>query len=150
MATEVINALRNRSEKPEACPRATQDVELNTQNRQLAIDRYGYGPMNPNQPNPEFWAEKAKIWNTTPDEAMTARCGNCGVFVRSPRMLECIATGLGRDPEVGTIIDESELGYCEMHDFKCAASRTCNTWVAKGEDEEEEEYEEEYEEEEEK
>ena len=132
MATKYVNALRNPApEKVEACPLATQDVALNTRNRQVAIDRYGYGPMNPNQPNPEFWAEKARMWNTTPEEAMSALCGNCGVFIRSPRMLECIAKSLGNDPEVGTIIDESELGYCEMHDFKCAASRTCNTWVAK-------------------
>lgn len=132
MATEIINALRNpQPQETEACPRATQDVALNTKNRQIAIDRYGYGPLNPNQPNPQFWAEKAKMWNTSPQEAMSTRCGNCGVFIQSFRMLACIAKGLGNDPEVGTIIDESELGYCEMHDFKCAASRTCNTWVAK-------------------
>lgn len=132
MATETINALRNpKPQETEACPRATQDVALNTKNRQVAIDRYGYGPLNPNQPNPQFWAEKAKMWNTSPQEAMSTRCGNCGVFIQSPRMLACIAKGLGNDPEVGTIIDKSELGYCEMHDFKCAASRTCNTWVAK-------------------
>ena len=132
MATEIINALRNPApQKTEACPRATQDVALNTKNRQVAINRYGYGPLNPNQPNPQFWAEKAKMWNTSPEEAMSTRCGNCGVFIRSPRMLQCIVKGLGNDPEVGTIIDASELGYCEMHDFKCAASRTCNTWVAK-------------------
>lgn len=132
MATEIINALRNpKPQEAEACPRATQDVAINTKNRQVAIDRYGYGPLNPNQPNPQFWAEKAKMWNTSPQEAMSTRCGNCGVFIRSPRMLQCIAKGLGKDPEVGTIIDASELGYCEMHDFKCAASRTCNTWVAK-------------------
>lgn len=149
MATEYINALRNPAPvKVETCPRATQDVQLNTRNRQVAIDRYGYGPMNPNQPNPQFWMRKAQMWNTTPEQSMTARCGNCGVFIQSPRMLECIGKGLGRDPEVGTIIDESELGYCETHDFKCAASRTCDTWIAKREDEEEdEEGEEEYEEE---
>ena len=149
MATEIVNALRSKpGVRQQACPRATQDVELNTNNRQVAIDRYGYGPMNPNQPNPEFWAEKANIWNITAQEAMSARCGNCGVFVRTPEMLDCIAKGLGRDPEVGKIIDESELGYCEMHDFKCAAPRTCNTWVV-GESEEEESEEKEYEEEEE-
>jgi hypothetical protein len=146
MATLIIEALRNGgTKKPEACPRATQDIELNTKNRQVAIDRYGYGPMNPNQPNPKFWAEKARIWNISPEQAKSARCGNCGVFIRSPRMLECIASGLGNDPEVGNIIDDSELGYCEMHDFKCAAPRTCNTWVV-DESKEEKDYDE-YEEE---
>lgn len=138
MATEIIFALRNPDQR---CPMATKDVELNTRNRQVAIDRYGYGPMNPNRPNPDFWAEKAKMWNTTPDEALSARCGNCAVFDQSPEMMQCIMNGL--EAEDTRAVDKTELGYCEMHHFKCAASRTCNTWVA-----EEEEYEEEEEEEE--
>jgi hypothetical protein len=32
------------------CPPATQDISLNLKNRQKAIDEYGYGPLNPNQP----------------------------------------------------------------------------------------------------
>jgi hypothetical protein len=38
------------------------------------------------------------------------------------------------------MIEAGDLGYCEIFDFKCAASRTCDAWVAgseEGEDEEE-------------
>jgi hypothetical protein len=28
------------------------------------------------------------------------------------------------------MIDAGDLGYCEIFDFKCAASRTCDAWVA--------------------
>ena len=37
------------------CPVATQNGEVNIENRQVAIDRYGYGPLNPNNPNIKFW-----------------------------------------------------------------------------------------------
>jgi hypothetical protein len=33
------------------CPIPTQNIELNLQNRQKAINEYGYGPLNPNEPN---------------------------------------------------------------------------------------------------
>jgi hypothetical protein len=26
----------------------------------------------------------------------------------------------------------ADLGYCEIFDFKCAASRTCDAWVVGG------------------
>ena len=37
------------------CPPATQSIDLNLRNRQKAIEEYGYGPLNPNEPNEEFW-----------------------------------------------------------------------------------------------
>ena len=37
------------------CPEATQDVHENTKNRDWTIDEFGYGPMNPDAPNEEFW-----------------------------------------------------------------------------------------------
>ena len=39
----------------EKCPAPTQNIELNLQNRQKAINEYGYGPLNPNEPNEKFW-----------------------------------------------------------------------------------------------
>ena len=36
------------------CPPATQSIELNLKNRQKAIEEYGYGPLNPNEPNEKF------------------------------------------------------------------------------------------------
>jgi len=43
----------------QSCPRATQDLELNLQNRQDAIDTKMYGPANPQLDesgrNQQFW-----------------------------------------------------------------------------------------------
>jgi len=118
------------------CPPATQDIQLNLKNRQNAIDNVGYGPLNPKEPNEEFWQEKADKWDTTPEEAKTSVCGNCVFFVRTPKMLDCISSGLEQGDssqvDADAAIDQAELGYCEALDFKCAASRTCNAWAVGG------------------
>jgi hypothetical protein len=118
------------------CPPATQDIQLNLKNRQNAIDNVGYGPLNPKEPNDEFWQEKAARWDTTPEQARTTICGNCVFFIRTPEMLDCISKGIEQGgssvDDADAAIDQAELGYCEALDFKCAASRTCNAWAAGG------------------
>lgn len=120
----------------EECPPATQDIVLNIENRQNAIDNVGYGPLNPAEPNDEFWQEKADRWKTTPVEAKKSICGNCVFFVRTPSMLDCIEGGIAQggsgEQNAWDAIDQAELGFCEALDFKCAASRTCNAWAAGG------------------
>lgn len=118
------------------CPPATQDIPLNIKNRQNAIDNVGYGPLNPAEPNDEFWQGKADRWKVTPDEAKTSRCGNCAAFIQTSKMQECIAQGLQQGDENAAdsydVVDAGDLGYCEALDFKCAASRTCDAWIAGG------------------
>ena len=118
--------------RDDSCPVATLDIEVNLTNRQNAIDNVGYGPLNPSEPNEEFWSDKADRWNISPEEAKTALCGNCVFFIRTPRMLECISEGLGGEPDTEAIIDGGELGYCQALDFKCASERTCNAWAVGG------------------
>ncbi len=110
------------------CPRATQDLALNTRHRQLAIYRYDYGPLNPQKPSLKFWRKLAGRWNkkVTPkdiEEAKSARCGNCVAFDISPRMERCMP---------GPVSTAGKLGYCWMHEFKCASLRTCATWAGGG------------------
>jgi hypothetical protein len=101
------------------CPPATQDIELNLTNRQNAIDNVGYGPLNPAEPNEEFWQDKADRWNIEIPDAKTALCGNCIFFVRSPKMLDCIEEGIGLgNQEAEGSIEAGELGYCNALDFK--------------------------------
>lgn len=120
----------------DACPPATQDISLNLKNRQNAIDNVGYGPLNPEEPNDKFWQAKADRWRVTVDEAKTSRCGNCAAFIKTSRMLECIAQGLQQgDENVADsydVVAAGDLGYCEALDFKCASSRTCDAWIAGG------------------
>jgi hypothetical protein len=118
------------------CPPATQDIVLNIENRQTAIEKVGYGPLNPAEPNEEFWQDKADRWDIAPVDAKKSICGNCIFFDRRPKTLDCIETGIAQggsgEQSAWDAIDQAELGYCTALDFKCAASRTCNAWAAGG------------------
>ena len=115
----------------EDCPIATQDVETNLKNRQRAIDEAHYGPLNPNEPNEDYWKAKAKMFNGDVEAAKKARCGNCVFFIKTPNMLDCISEGIGDENQL-EIIKAANIGYCEAFDFKCAGARTCDAWVVGG------------------
>ena len=115
------------------CPPATQDIALNLTNRKKAIDTAMYGPLNPAEPNEEYWNALGQEWNVDAETAKKQRCGNCAVFIQTPEMLSCIETGLTDNADEFESIDAAgELGYCEIFDFKCASARTCRAWVAGG------------------
>ena len=114
-----------------SCPPATNDIKLNLANRQNAIDVANYGPLNPNEPNEDYWKAKADMFEGDIETAKKSLCGNCVFFVQTKMMLDCIAKGINDVNEWDTI-DAGELGYCEAFDFKCAASRTCDAWVVGG------------------
>jgi hypothetical protein len=117
------------------CPPATQDIALNLKNRKNAIDTAMYGPLNPEEPNDEYWQALATEWNVDTETAKKQRCGNCAVFVVTTDMKNCISQGLtgeNQSDEFDAIDAAGELGYCEAFDFKCASARTCRAWVAGG------------------
>ena len=72
------------------CPLATQDLQVNTQNRDASIqaDHIQYGPMN--LTDEAYWVGIAEFWNTTPDVAQQSLCGNCAAFDVAPRMKACM------------------------------------------------------------
>jgi len=127
--TESINEAKS-------CPAATQDIKLNLKNRQKAINEFGYGPLDPDQPNKKFWDEKVKEWKLdTVKEAKTALCGNCAAFDVSKKTLNCISKGIGDDggsEDPMDVVEAGDLGYCRFLKFKCAAKRTCDAWVTGG------------------
>ena len=129
-----IQVIETEDKAAPVCPPATQDIGLNIKNRQNAIDTAGYGPLNPAEPNDEFWDKKGDRWSVSIEEAKKQVCGNCIMFVRSPRVLKCIEDALGN--ETGNtamdIIEAGDIGYCEAFDFKCHAARTCDAWVVGG------------------
>ena len=107
------------------CPAATQDLELNTKNRDTAIkaDHIQYGPLNVDEPG-DYWKDIAKHWDTTEEATKKSLCGNCVAFDISPRMDECMPGE--------TSDDDGRLGYCWMHHFKCHSARSCYTWAKGG------------------
>jgi len=102
-----------------SCPRATQDLKLNTKNRDASIkaEHIQYGPLNLEDKG--YWVKAADHWNTSVEVAKKSNCSNCVAFDISPRMEKCMPL-------------EGDLGYCWMHHFKCHKDRTCYTWAAGG------------------
>ena len=115
-------------QKEAECPASTQDLELNTKNRNSAIkaEYIQYGPLN--LADTEYWERAAEHWNTTVDVAKASRCSNCVAFDISPRMLECLPGPVSQPIEDA----DGYLGYCWMHNFKCHSARSCFTWAAGG------------------
>ena len=73
------------------CPLATQDLELNTKNRNAAIqaEHIQYGPLNVKVPG-DYFEKIAKFWKTSVDAAEKTLCNSCAAFDISPGMLECM------------------------------------------------------------
>lgn len=143
--TSAVGASLVRSYKDEStCPIATVDVAVNTENRNIAIKERGYGPMNPGEPNQKFWKGIAELWGISVNEAKTSRCANCAAFIQTPKMLACIQNNLGleedysdkaaseREENQSQTLKASDLGYCQLFAFKCAADRVCRAWLHGG------------------
>jgi hypothetical protein len=113
------------------CPIATQDIEVNLKNREKAIEKAQYGPLNPDEPNTQYWRDMGAKWRVSGEQAKKSRCGNCAAFNQKSEMLDCIEQGLGEEDEWDAV-DAGNLGFCEIFDFKCAAARTCAAWVTGG------------------
>lgn len=132
-ATAIAERLSREDEKAD-CPPATQNILMNLLHRATAIEVADYGPLNPNEPNLDYWADIAEDWDVSIEEAQKSRCGNCAAFDVTSKMKDCIAEGIGEEAEDDPydVIDAGELGYCRIFKFKCAAARTCEAWVAGG------------------
>ena len=106
-----------------ACPLATQDLAVNTENRDRTIKQFNYGPLNVDVPG-DYWKDIGEYWNTSEEAALASNCGNCVAFDISERMKDCLPGD--------TFDDDGELGYCWMHHFKCHSARSCHTWAKGG------------------
>lgn len=85
------------------CPMATQDAEVNEENRETAIEEADY-----RDPSSDGGFVLSKV------------CGNCGAYDQTEEMLECIG-------------DESgDTGYCQIYRFVCASDHTCDKWIDGG------------------
>ena len=86
------------------CPAPTQDPELNAANKQQA-------------------AEDPEIQYGFPEQMIAEgkRCGDCAAFNVSENMVRC-----------GGAAEDRSVGYCMMHEFTCAAKRSCLTWAPGG------------------
>ena len=101
------------------CPEATQNLELNTRNRNSAIeaDYIQYGPLN--LTDEAYWERAAEHWKTTPDVAKESRCYNCVAFDVSPRMQDCMPGEIMSQEDISSAMEENRewetLGLSLIH-----------------------------------
>ena len=112
------------------CFPATQDIELNLKNRQNAIEKAMYGPLDIKNPG-DYWDKIAERWDVDVEIAKGEICGNCAFFDIKKQTLDCIAKGIG-DEEAKDVIEAGDLGYCHAFSFKCNANRSCLAHVDGG------------------
>lgn len=112
------------------CPPATQDIAINLENRQNAIETAMYGPLDIKNPG-DYWVNIAEKWNVPVEEAKGEICGNCAAFNITKKMLDCIAEGISGE-DAWDVIEAGDLGYCEFFRFKCNANRSCLAHVDGG------------------
>lgn len=92
------------------CPVATQEEKINKLNKgKAAVDRK-IAYMHPE--------DAVKILELAEEGKL---CGTCAAFDITPQMVEC-----------GGANKEGTIGYCKMHDFSCAAKKTCLTYAPGG------------------
>jgi len=94
----------------DSCPVATQEKELSDFNRGVAASNRKIAYMHPE--------DAVKILELAEEGKL---CGNCAAYDISPKMVQC-----GGADAAGT------YGYCKMHDFSCAAEKTCLTYAPGG------------------
>ena len=157
LESRLIQIIKEEIQK-KMCPPATQDVSINTENRNKTRNSHDYGPMNPLEPSMGYWEEYSQKWpGATPEEAMRMRCANCVAFDVSPRMKQCMPISeIQFDKEGQKELDPMQVvdqelensspedfpgmpeeyyvgfGYCWMHHFKCHSARSCDTWAGGG------------------
>tara|TARA_R100000234_G_C4989507_1_gene174843 strand:- start:289 stop:1077 length:789 start_codon:yes stop_codon:yes gene_type:complete len=75
-----------------------------------------------NEANKAEAAEDPDIKYGYPDEMPDdKRCGNCAAFNVSENMIKC-----------GGASEDRSIGYCMMHEFTCAAEKSCLSWAPGG------------------
>ena len=105
----IINLLKE-VKGDDTCPVATQEEEINTANKCKAAINREIAYMHPE--------DALKIIEMVEEDKF---CGNCAAFDITPQMVDC-----------GGANEEGTVGYCKMHDFSCAAEKTCLTWAPGG------------------
>ena len=105
-----IKNLIKEAKGDDSCPIATQEEEVNALNKgKAAVDRK-IAYMHPE--------DAVKILELVEENKL---CGNCAAFDITPQMVDC-----------GGANSKGTVGYCKMHDFSCAAEKTCLTYAPGG------------------
>lgn len=104
----------------DSCPAATQDQNLNSKNKKIAAK------------NPKImYGHPSKVKELQKLAKENKLCGNCAAFDVTKKMQKCMNKEY-KEVTAKFLIGNNKTGYCKMHDFSCAAAKTCLTWAPGG------------------
>jgi len=117
-----------------SCPPALADNRINVENHLKSIKEVALGPVDPRQPNEEFWKDKAEKWKITEGDARAKLCLNCVHYVLTRNILDCIANGPAKFFKVSDLpvspklvdIESKPTAYCTIRHITCSPLRTCD------------------------
>ena len=111
--------------------------EVNIANHLLAIQYEALGPIDPREPNQEFWTLKAEKWQVLEGEARTRLCMNCAHYDNSPEIVEYMQSTWAPIKLQELPIDPAPVDIpgdlsacCTRWLITCTAMRTCDAWEA--------------------
>ena len=81
------------------------------------MENHGLGPVDPREPNNEFWKEKAMHWLTTEGLARGRLCANCEYYINT--------SDVPTTPKLADV-EEHPVAWCKKFDITCSPTRTCN------------------------
>lgn len=117
------------------CPEVLRNKQMSIKNHRICIAKADLGPANPRMPEVFFWLAKSAKWNVSENAAREMVCGNCGYYVKTKFIDDCMKKyEQVTPPEVDPAwVDTGDGGgYCTEWDITCTASRTCDTWEPGG------------------
>lgn len=124
------------------CPVGTMYKDVNMANHIAAIQYAKYGPADPRESEPEFWADKQETWGLTEGPARMRVCVGCRHHDRSPETTDCIIEGPGGDfteselPVEPKFVDIPDMPvmYCHRWNMTVNPLRTCDQWESEEDD----------------
>ena len=115
------------------CPLSLQNNKVNIKNHKSTIAEHGLGPVDPTQPNDEFWADKGNKWGCSGNDARGRLCANCEHYIQTTEIQDCIDNGPTKDFKTSMVdpslkdIESKPVAWCNLYDITCSPVRTCDS-----------------------
>ena len=116
------------------CPPALVDSKINVANHLKSIKEVGLGPIDPRQPNMDFWMDKGKKWGISEGDARSRLCLNCEHYLSTKEIVDCINNGSAKFFKASNLpikpqladVESKPVAYCVTRHITCSPTRTCD------------------------
>ena len=123
------------TEQAESCPASLKSIKTNIKNHMMVIKEHGLGPIDPRQPNEDFWKDKALKWKVSEGDARGRLCLNCEHYLQTEQIDKCIVNGPIKNFKTSSLpmkpapvdIESRPVAWCMLYDITCSPTRVCDS-----------------------